>query len=93
MERPASLVELAERAQPFLARWRTASARPVEELVAEARARSRPARVRLFAPLYLANPCANDCAYCGFRRSAGHRRTLLTAPQAVREAAASASAS
>lgn len=92
MERPASLDELTARARPYLERWREARARPVAELMAEARARPRSAHVRLFAPLYLANPCANDCAYCGFRRSARHRRTLLTAPQAVREAEALAAA-
>ncbi|MFH1830286.1 MAG: [FeFe] hydrogenase H-cluster radical SAM maturase HydG [Pseudomonadota bacterium] len=26
-------------------------------------------RIVLFAPLYTSNRCANDCAYCGFRRS------------------------
>lgn len=26
-------------------------------------------RIVLFAPLYVSNRCANDCAYCGFRRS------------------------
>jgi 2-iminoacetate synthase len=26
-------------------------------------------RIVLFAPLYISNCCANDCAYCGFRRS------------------------
>lgn len=35
-------------------------------------------RVVLFAPLYLSNHCANDCLYCGFRRSneAAVRRAL-----------------
>ncbi|HSQ15299.1 MAG TPA: radical SAM protein, partial [Candidatus Binatia bacterium] len=26
-------------------------------------------RLVLFAPLYIANHCSNDCLYCGFRRS------------------------
>ena len=26
-------------------------------------------RLVLFAPLYIANYCSNDCLYCGFRRS------------------------
>ncbi|MFH0799928.1 MAG: [FeFe] hydrogenase H-cluster radical SAM maturase HydG [Pseudomonadota bacterium] len=35
-------------------------------------------RIVLFAPLYLSNECANDCLYCGFRRSNAEmvRRTL-----------------
>lgn len=35
-------------------------------------------RIVLFAPLYLSNPCVNDCLYCGFRSSnpAARRRTL-----------------
>jgi len=35
-------------------------------------------RVVLFAPLYLSSHCANDCRYCGFRRSNNKavRRTL-----------------
>ncbi|WP_348771561.1 [FeFe] hydrogenase H-cluster radical SAM maturase HydG [Aceticella autotrophica] len=26
-------------------------------------------RIVLFAPLYISNPCVNNCAYCGFRHS------------------------
>lgn len=35
-------------------------------------------RIVLFAPLYIANDCINDCAYCAFRRSNEEaiRRTL-----------------
>jgi 2-iminoacetate synthase len=43
-------------------------------------------RVRVFAPLYLANACSNDCAYCGFRRSARFDRSRLSIEQAVQEA-------
>ncbi len=43
-------------------------------------------RIKLFAPLYLSNACANDCAYCGFRRSARIERTHQSIEQAVQEA-------
>ncbi len=35
-------------------------------------------RIRLFAPLYYANVCVNDCLYCGFRREnrTANRRVL-----------------
>lgn len=35
-------------------------------------------RIVLFAPLYIGNRCVNDCAYCGFKRSAKNtlRKTL-----------------
>ena len=26
-------------------------------------------RIVLFAPLYISNPCVNNCTYCGFRHS------------------------
>lgn len=42
--------------------------------------------VRLFAPLYLSNACCNDCAYCGFRRSAVFGRTRLRVEAAVEQA-------
>lgn len=42
--------------------------------------------VVLFAPLYLSNACPNDCAYCGFRRSASFERTRLSIEEALREA-------
>jgi len=42
--------------------------------------------VCMFAPLYLANACSNDCVYCGFRRSARFERRRLTIEQAVAEA-------
>mgnify|MGYP003939118973 CR=1 FL=1 len=35
-------------------------------------------RIVFFAPLYISDECANDCVYCGFRRSNKmmHRKTL-----------------
>ena len=35
-------------------------------------------RIVFFAPLYISDECANDCIYCGFRRSntSMHRKTL-----------------
>lgn len=42
--------------------------------------------VQFFAPLYLANPCANDCTYCGFRRSSRSPRTMLGPEQLLEEA-------
>lgn len=44
-------------------------------------------RVVLFAPLYLSNLCANDCLYCGFRRSnLSAARKALSPPDAVEQA-------
>ncbi|MCY2928411.1 MAG: [FeFe] hydrogenase H-cluster radical SAM maturase HydG [Planctomycetota bacterium] len=53
----------------------------VEEIFAAARSLKQAVygnRIVLFAPLYVANRCVNDCAYCAFRRSNPHavRRTL-----------------
>ncbi len=42
--------------------------------------------VCIFAPLYLSNACANDCAYCGFRRTARFDRIVLDVNQALEEA-------
>jgi 2-iminoacetate synthase len=44
----------------------------VEEIFRAARTLKRDVygnRIVLFAPLYIANHCVNDCQYCGFRRS------------------------
>lgn len=36
-------------------------------------------RIRIFAPLYYSNRCANNCLYCGFRRAnPDARRRILT---------------
>ena len=43
-------------------------------------------RVLLFAPLYVANACMNDCSYCGFRRSLRVRRQRLGPGAVLREA-------
>ena len=42
-------------------------------------------RIVLFAPLYYSNYCANDCLYCGFRRSNTRKRTKLTLEQVAAE--------
>jgi 2-iminoacetate synthase len=43
-------------------------------------------RLVLFAPLYIANHCANDCLYCGFRRSNRElTRVALTMEQIANE--------
>jgi 2-iminoacetate synthase len=43
-------------------------------------------RVVLFAPLYLANVCINDCGYCGFRKgNKDARRKVLNPDEAVEE--------
>jgi 2-iminoacetate synthase len=45
-------------------------------------------RLGLFAPLYYSNVCANDCVYCGYRRSLGSaRRRVLSEEQIADEAA------
>lgn len=40
----------------------------------------------LYAPLYLANICDNECVYCGFRHSNRISRKKLSPEEAVREA-------
>jgi len=42
--------------------------------------------IRLYAPLYLSNFCANSCRYCGFNRENKFERTRLTIGQAISEA-------
>ncbi len=43
-------------------------------------------RLVLFAPLYIANHCSNDCLYCGFRRSNKElTRVALTMDQIANE--------
>jgi len=43
-------------------------------------------RIVLFAPLYLANYCINDCQYCAFRvKNPGIERTEMTMEEVVRE--------
>ena len=43
-------------------------------------------RLVLFAPLYIANHCSNDCLYCGFRRSNKEMtRVALTMDQIANE--------
>ena len=53
----------------------------VEEMYALANQLKREVygdRIVFFAPLYISDQCANDCLYCGYRRSnpAIHRKTL-----------------
>ncbi len=42
--------------------------------------------IRLYAPLYLSNLCANSCLYCGFNKQANFRRTRLSIEQALADA-------
>jgi len=42
--------------------------------------------VRLYAPLYLSNYCANSCLYCGFNKESESQRCRLSVEQAVAEA-------
>ena len=42
--------------------------------------------IRLYAPLYLSNFCANSCLYCGFNKQTDFERTRLTVDQALAEA-------
>ncbi len=62
---------------------------PLIRAAREARDRVFGRAIRLFAPLYYSNVCANDCIYCGFRRSLGTaRRRILTPAEVVEETAA-----
>lgn len=42
--------------------------------------------IKLYAPLYLSNYCANSCRYCGFNKDNEFHRTRLTITQALQEA-------
>ncbi|MDP2940671.1 MAG: 2-iminoacetate synthase ThiH [Candidatus Omnitrophota bacterium] len=42
--------------------------------------------IHLYAPLYLANYCENDCAYCGFKHSNAIERKKLSLPELEQEA-------
>lgn len=42
--------------------------------------------VLLYTPMYLSDHCDNNCAYCGFRKSAGHLRRALTSAEIEKEA-------
>lgn len=59
-----------------------------EGAIAAAREAHFGQRVLLFAPLYLASACMNDCSYCGFRKSADVERVKLSREAAVAEARA-----
>jgi 2-iminoacetate synthase len=41
-------------------------------------------RLVLFAPLYLGNPCVNNCLYCGFRRDNPRIARKRLAPEEIR---------
>lgn len=65
----------------------SAGAESRDEALVEAAGRCRQeffgARVGLFAPLYYSNLCANDCIYCGFRRSLGSARRRVLSPEEI----------
>ncbi len=42
--------------------------------------------IKLYAPLYLSNHCANSCLYCGFNAQSNFDRTRLTIDQTLAEA-------
>jgi 2-iminoacetate synthase len=42
--------------------------------------------IRLYAPLYLSNFCANSCLYCGFNKENQSQRMRLTLDEALAEA-------
>ncbi|MCP4920050.1 MAG: radical SAM protein [Proteobacteria bacterium] len=62
------------------------AARPLDELLSDALAAPPVKRVVVFAPLYVSSACANECAYCGFRRTASILRRHLSVDDCVREA-------
>ncbi len=44
-------------------------------------------RIVFFAPLYCANKCVNNCAYCGFRcENKDEKRTVLSMEEVIKEA-------
>lgn len=43
-------------------------------------------RIVFFAPLYCANLCVNNCAYCGFRKeNEGEKRRILSVDEVIKE--------
>jgi 2-iminoacetate synthase len=78
------LAQIQQRAAGVLEELETFCAAPLSESMAKARRMAQP--LELFAPLYLSNACANDCEYCGFRRSARFARTTLKPAEALCQA-------
>lgn len=65
-----------------------ASAQNLERLARQARDITRRhfgSAISLYAPLYLANFCDNQCVYCGFQHNEPIRRTALNPEQMRRE--------
>jgi 2-iminoacetate synthase len=42
--------------------------------------------IKLYAPLYLSNLCANSCLYCGFNKQTDFQRTRLSIEEALADA-------
>jgi 2-iminoacetate synthase len=78
--------ELSREIDAFLALSRNEAIDAARAVAAAALADNFGNQVAVFAPLYLASACSNDCADCGFRRSARVDRTRLSIEQAVQEA-------
>lgn len=77
---------LSERLDRFLALSTAEAIEQARRACAEDPRAIRRDEVHLFAPLYLASPCANDCTYCGFRRSARVQRMILGPAELLAEA-------
>ena len=71
---------LSPAASPFLEDMAQASQRQTVERFGRT--------MRLFAPLYLSNACANVCTYCGFSAHNRIRRKVLSDPEILAEAGA-----
>jgi 2-iminoacetate synthase len=41
-------------------------------------------RIVLFSPLYISNPCVNNCAYCGFRSSNSNMQKITLKPEQLK---------
>ncbi len=76
--RTFAALALARGGAPSSRRWR----RLAHALTVERFGRT----MRLFAPLYLSNACANVCTYCGFSAHNRIRRKVLTDAEILAEA-------
>ena len=80
LRRPRGLrgAPLARGVAPSSRRWR----RPAHQYTVERFGRT----MRLYAPLYLSNACANVCTYCGFSAHNRIRRKVLSDAEILAEA-------
>ncbi len=70
-------------AADWLIDGREETARALRDAAARLTRTVHGARVRIFAPLYYSNLCANNCLYCGFRRDNKDARRRVLTPEEI----------